>query len=375
LHSKQTVCFSASEATQRPLDDFLKFENAQFRSEQVTQAINRQFYLAQRPSGLPTTDDVILRELPIPEPGVGEIVIRNLYMSLDPAIRGWMSDAPNYIEPIPVGSCVWATTIGRVVASNSPEFAVGDIALGMNGWEDYSLCAAEAASKIEDTMGLPLTNFLSILGSTGLTAYFGLLDIGKPQAGETLLVSGAAGAVGSLVGQIAKIIGCRVVGIAGGSQKCSWLLDECGFDEVIDYKTCGDLTAAIAEKCPDGVDIYWENVGGDMLDSVLLNLAHGARIPFCGWIATYNDAEQRPGPKNLWQLLAKSARMEGFLVLNYIPRFPEGIAAMAQWLLEGKLHHREHVVSGLENALDAFHMLFDGRNNGKLIINIGDMDD
>lgn len=341
----------------------------------MTQSVNRQYYLAQRPSGVPSKEDVVLRELPIPEPGAGEIVIRNLYMSLDPAIRGWMSDAPSYIEPIPVGSTVWATTIGQVVASNSPEFDVGDIALGMNGWEDYSLCAAAATTKLENTMGLPLTNFLSILGSTGLTAYFGLLDVAKPQAGETLLVSGAAGAVGSVVGQIGKIMGCRVVGIAGGEQKCNWLMTECGFDEVIDYKDCDNLTDAIAEKCPDGVDVYWENVGGDMLDAVLLNLAQGARIAFCGWIATYNDAERRAGPQNLWQLLAKSARMEGFVVMSYVPRFPEGIAAMAQWLLEGKLHHREHVVSGLENTLDAFQMLFDGRNTGKLIMKVGDRDE
>ena len=309
-------------------------------------------------------------ETPVPVAGEGEIVIRNHYMSLDPAIRGWMSDEPNYIEPIPLGTKIWATAIGEVVQSRSPDFEVGDIALGMNAWEDYTCCPAAAAGKVEDTMGLPLTNFLSILGSTGLTAYFGLLDVGKPQAGETLLVSGAGGAVGSIVGQIGKLKGCRVIGIAGGEEKCRWIQDECGFDDVIDYKSCGDLTAAIAEKCPDGVDIYWENVGGDMLDAVLLNLAHRARIVFCGWISTYNDSEKRGGPRNLWQLLAKSARMEGFVIKDYVPEFPQGIAALAGWLQEGKLVHKEHVVDGLENALDAFHMLFDGRNTGKLIVKI-----
>lgn len=340
----------------------------------MTSAVNRQFILASRPVALPTPEEVQFVESPMPAAGDGEIVIKNLYISLDPAIRGWMSDEPNYIEPIPLGTKVWATGIGRVVDSKSPDFEVGDIALGMNAWEDYTLCAAEAAGKIEDTMGLPLTTFLSILGATGMTSYFGLLEVGKPQAGETLLVSGAAGAVGSVVGQIGKIMGCRVIGIAGGEDKCQWLLDDCGFDDVIDYKACGDLTAAIAEKCPDGVDIYWENVGGDMLDAVLMNLAENARIPFCGWISTYNDEEKRPGPKNLWQLLAKSARLEGFVVKTYVPRFPEGIAAMGQWLREGKLVYKEHVVDGLEHALDAFHMLFDGRNTGKLIVKIADDD-
>jgi NADPH-dependent curcumin reductase CurA len=336
----------------------------------VTDTVNRQYILASRPLALPTAEEVPMIETPMPQAGEGEIVIRNRYMSLDPAIRGWMSDEPNYIEPIPVGTKIWATTIGEVVQSRSPDFQVGDIALGMNAWEDYSCCPAEAAGKVEDTMGLPLTNFLSILGSTGLTAYFGLLDVGKPQPGETLLVSGAAGAVGSIVGQIGKLKGCRVIGIAGGEEKCGWIKDACGFDDVIDYRHCHDLTAAIAEKCPQGVDIYWENVGGDMLDAVLLNLAHRARIVFCGWISTYNDSEKGPGPRNLWQLLAKSARMEGFVVKDYVPRFPEGIAALAGWLQEGKLVHKEHVVEGLENALDAFHMLFDGRNTGKLIVKI-----
>lgn len=340
----------------------------------MSETINRQFLLASRPASLPTATEVPLVESPMPQAGDGEIVIRNHYISLDPAIRGWMSDAPSYIEPIPLGTAVWATGIGKVVQSNSPDFAVGDIALGMNAWEDYTLCAAAAATKIEDTMGLPLTTFLSILGATGLTSYFGLLDVGKPQAGETLLVSGAAGAVGSVVGQIGKIMGCRVIGIAGGEDKCRWVVEECGFDDVIDYKSSGDLETAIREKCPDGVDIYWENVGGDMLDAVLLNLAEKARIVFCGWIATYNDSERRPGPKNLWQLLAKSARMEGFVVSSYVPQFPEGIAAMGQWLSEGKLVYKEHVVEGLENALDAFHMLFDGRNTGKLIVKITDED-
>jgi NADPH-dependent curcumin reductase CurA len=338
----------------------------------MSETVNRQYILAARPRGVPTHEDVPMRDAAVPRAGEGEIVIRNLYMSLDPAIRGWMSDEPNYIEPIPVGSPVWATTVGRVVESRSADFSVGDIALGMNAWEDYSRMPAAAATKIDPALGFPLTNYLGVLGPTGLTAYFGLLDVGHPKPGETLLVSGAAGAVGSIVGQIGKIKGCRVVGIAGGADKCRWIVDECGFDDVIDYKACGDIGAAIAEKCPEGVDIYWENVGGEILDAVLLNLAEGARIVFCGWIATYNDVEKRPGPRNLWQLLAKSARMEGFVVKSYVPRFAEGVMQLAQWMAEGRIHHREHVVDGLENALDAFHMLFDGRNTGKLIVHIAD---
>jgi len=334
--------------------------------------MNRHYILARRPLGLPGTHDVVFREEPVPEAGPQQVVIRNLYMSLDPAIRGWMSDEPNYIEPIPVGGKVWATTIGRVVQSNSEDFAIGDIALGMNAWEDYSCVPAEQATKLDDTMGLPLTHFLGVLGPTGLTSYFGLLDVGRPRAGETLLVSGAAGAVGSVVGQIGKIKGCRVVGMAGSDEKCRWLLADCGFDAVINYRTCGDLETAIREQCPTGVDIYWENVGGETLDAVLMNLAEHARIVFCGWISTYNDEQKRPGPKNLWQLLARSARMEGFVIKSYVDRFPEGIAALGQWMGEGKIVHREHVVDGLENALDAFHMLFDGRNDGKLVVRIAE---
>ena len=337
----------------------------------MSAAINRHYVLASRPAGLPTPEEVPMREAPCPSPGEGEVLIKVLYLSLDPAIRGWMSDEPNYIEPIPVGGKVWAGGIGRVIESRSPDFEVGDYATGMLAWEEYHCASADTVSKI-DPMGAPLTTFLSVLGATGLTAYFGLLDVGEPKPGQTLLVSGAAGAVGSIVGQIGKIKGCRVVGIAGGEEKCRWIAEDCGFDEVIDYKASPDLAAAIAEKCPEGVDIYWENVGGDMLDAVLLNLAQNARIIFCGWIATYNDEEKRPGPKNLWQLLAKSARMEGFVVKDYVDQFPEGIMELAGWLQEGKLQYKEHVVEGLENALDAFHMLFDGRNTGKLIVKVAD---
>ncbi len=333
--------------------------------------VNRQFILKSRPVGLPTSDSIVMTESPVPEAGDGEVVIRNLYLSLDPATRGWMSDEPNYIDPIEIGAPVSSGAIGRVVQSNSPEFEVGDIAMGMNAWEDYTKCSAEMVNKV-DPMGMPLTMFMSVLGATGLTAYFGLLEVGKPQPGETLLVSGAAGAVGSIVGQIGKIKGCRVVGIAGGEEKCRWIKEDCGFDEAIDYKATDDLAAAIAEKCPDGVDIYWENVGGEMLDAVLLNLAEKARIVLCGWIATYNDAEKRPGPANLWQLLVKSARLEGFVVMDYIDQFPDGATVLAGWLMEGKLQYREHVVEGLENTLDAFQMLFDGRNTGKLIVKVAE---
>jgi NADPH:quinone reductase len=337
--------------------------------------MNRQFVLKSRPVALPTPDEVVFGEVPVPVPGADEVLIRNLYMSLDPAIRGWMSDEPNYIPPIPVGSPVWATAIGRIAASNSPDFEVGDTVISFNGWEDYTCAPAAMVNKLDTSIGLPLSWFLGILGPTGLTAYFGLTEVGKPQAGETLLISGAAGAVGSVVGQMGKIMGCRVVGLAGSEEKCQWLKEECGFDEVINYRSCGDMQQAIAEACPDGVDVYWDNVGGDTLDAALMNLAQNARIVFCGWISTYNDAEKQGGPKNLWQLLAKSARMEGFVVKDYVEQFPEAIAQLGGWLAEGKIKHREHVVEGLENALDAFHMLFDGRNEGKLVVRIAPEDE
>ena len=257
----------------------------------MSETMNRQYYLASRPVGVPTEEDVPFRDVPLAEPGPGEVVIRNLYISLDPAIRGWMGDGPNYIEPIALGDAVRSTVIGRVVRSSSPDFAVGDVALTMGGWEQYTTVPAQMLNKLDESNGIPLSHFLGVLGPTGLTAYFGLLDVAQPKSGDTLLVSGAAGAVGSVVGQIAKMQGCRVVGMAGNDEKCAWLTQELGFDAAINYKTCGDYQSAIAAACPEGVDVYFDNVGGEILEAALLCLNQFGRVAVCGWISSYNDAE------------------------------------------------------------------------------------
>lgn len=335
----------------------------------MTDITNRQYFLASRPGAMPTAENVLCRDVPLAPPGPGEVTLRNLYISLDPAIRGWMGDEPNYIEPIPLGDAVRSSVIGRVVNSNSPDFAVGDVAMSLGAWEQYTTAPAAGLNRLDEASGIPLSLFLGALGPTGLTAYFGLLEVGRPRAGETVLVSAAAGAVGSVVGQIAKMQGCRVVGMAGTDDKCQWLTSELGFDAAINYKTCGDYTAAIRRACPEGVDVYFDNVGGEILDAALLCLNRFARVAVCGWISTYN-VPNPPGPVNLWQLVAKSVTIQGFTVLDYLDRFGEGIGQLAQWLMAGKLKYREEIVDGLDNILPTFLRLFDGSNAGKLVIRI-----
>jgi NADPH-dependent curcumin reductase CurA len=296
-------------------------------------------------------------------------VLRNLYISLDPAIRGWMGDDPNYIEPITLGDVVRSSVIGRVVQSNSTDYAVGDVAMSLGGWEQYTTAHALTLNKLDESAGIPLSIFMGVLGPTGLTAYFGLLEVGKPKAGETVLVSAAAGAVGSVVGQIAKMKGCRVVGMAGSDDKCRWVKDDLGFDEVINYKTCGDYETAIRKACPEGVDVYFDNVGGDILDAALNCLNKFARVAVCGWISTYNVANAA-GPRNLWQLVAESVTMQGFTLLDYLDRFEEGIGQLVEWLMAGEITSREEIVDGLDNVLPTFLKLFDGSNTGKLLIRI-----
>ena len=335
----------------------------------MTTLTNRQYFLDSRPEGLPTATNVPFRDVPVAEPADGEVVLQNLYISLDPAIRGWMGDDPNYIEPIVLGDAVRSTVIGRVVKSASPDFAVGDVAQVMGGWENYTTVPTAMCAKLDESMGVPLSLFLGVLGPTGLTAYFGLLDVGRPKAGETVLVSAAAGAVGSIVGQIAKMQGCRVVGLAGSDDKCAWLEGELGFDAAINYRTCGDYAAAIKAACPEGVDVYFDNVGGEILDAALMCLNKYARVAVCGWISTYNIADA-PGPKNLWQLVAESVTVQGFVVIDYLDRFEEGIGQLAEWVMGGKLKFREEVVDGLDNILPTFLRLFDGSNQGKLVVRI-----
>lgn len=336
---------------------------------------NRRFLLVRRPKGTPVAEDFSLVSEPTPELAEGEFLIRNRYASLDPAMRGWMDDEPSYMPPIPLGAPVRASTVGEVVASRADGFPVGQWVSGLNAVEEYSVAMAGGFSAPVDPSIVPSpTNFLSVLGAVGMTAYFGYIEVCRPNPGDVVLVTGAAGAVGSLVGQIAKIKGAsKVIGIAGGPEKCARLIERYGFDVAIDYrgKSVDQLSAEIAAAAPDGVNVIFENVGGDILDAGLNNLAMNARIGLCGLISEYNNAHEKTGARNIWQLIVKRASMTGLLVADYVPRFGEGIGAMAGWLREGKLVFDEHVDEGIENSLPAFLRLFSGANDGKMILKIG----
>ncbi|MEY2926333.1 MAG: hypothetical protein RL367_810 [Pseudomonadota bacterium] len=336
-------------------------------------SVNRRFLLARRPHGDLVPEDFRLVEEAVPSPVPGGFVVRNHFASLDPAQRGWMDDAPSYMPPIPLGDALRATTIGVVHATDNPDFAVGDWVLGLNAIEDYSPVEPGGFTSKIDVAQVPSpTLYLSGMGAVGLTAYFGMTDVLKPQAGETLLVSGAAGAVGSVVGQIGKIIGCRVIGIAGGAEKCRRLTQDYGFDVAIDYrgKPAEQLAADIAVAAPGGVNMIFENVGGDVLDAGLMNLADEARILICGLISEYNNDGDKTGARNIWQILVHRATLSGFLISAYVPRFAEGGMQMAQWIAQGKMRVDEDVQIGLENSFAAFTRLFSGANTGKLILKI-----
>ena len=335
-------------------------------------SINRRFLLVRRPLGNPSPEDFNLIEAAIPQPATGNFVVRNHFASLDPAQRGWMDDAPSYMPPIALGDPVRATTVGVVHASANPEFKVGDWVMGLNALEDYSMVSPGGfTAPIDATSVASPSQFLSSMGAVGLTGYFGLLDGLQPQAGEVLLVSGAAGAVGSVVGQIGKIKGCRTIGIAGGAEKCRRLLQDYSFDVAIDYrgKSPEQLTEAIRAAAPKGVNMIFENVGGAVLDAELMNLADGARILLCGLISEYNSPE-KVGARQIWQLLVHRATMKGFLISDYVEQFAEGGLQMARWAAEGKVRVDEDVQTGLENAYPAFMRLFSGANTGKLILQI-----
>lgn len=336
---------------------------------------NRQFRLVRRPHGAPVEQDFALVDSPIPRAPPGGLVIRNHYASLDPAQRGWMDDTPSYMPPIPLDRPVTATTIGRVHQSDHTDFAIGDWVLGLNALEDYSIAIPGGFTTRIDLSLVPrATLYLSGMGAVGLTAYFGLFDGLKPQAGETLLVTGAAGAVGSMVGQLGKIKGCKVIGIAGGPDKCRRLITDYGFDVAIDYrsKSAAALAGEIATAAPGGVNMIFENVGGDVLDAGLTNLAIGARILLCGLISEYNSNSGKIGARNLWALIVKRATMQGFLIMDYVQKFAEGGLQVAQWIGAGRIRVDEDIQVGLENAYAAFMRLFSGANNGKLILKIVD---
>jgi NADPH-dependent curcumin reductase len=330
---------------------------------------SRRLVLARRPSGM--VDDTVVRTelVDVPDPGPGQAVVRVRHLSIDPTIRTWMDDAPGYLPPIDLGAVIRSGGIGEVVASRSDRYAVGDTVFGMLGWQDHAVVGPDEGTAQVVPDGIDPTAALSVFGTTGMTAYFGLLDIGRPEAGDTVVVSGAAGATGSVVGQIARAKGAgRVIGIAGSDEKCAWLVDELGFDGAVDYKT-DDVGARLRELCPDGIDVYFDNVGGEILDTCLLQLTIGGRVVCCGAISAYNaDRSEAYGLKNTFNLIVKRARMEGFLILDYLDRFPEAQAEMLPWVLDGTVKHAVHVVDGLEAAPDALNLLFTGGNTGKVIV-------
>ena len=334
---------------------------------------NRRIVLNARPRGAPTAEDFRLENDPVPKPESGQVLLRTLYLSLDPYMRGRMSDGPSYAAPVAIGDVMVGGTVSRVEVSKNGDFKVGDLVLGYTGWQDYALSDGKGLTTISHEERHP-SRALGVLGMPGFTAYMGLLDIGRPLAGETVVVAAASGAVGSVVGQIAKIMGCTVVGIAGGEDKCGYVIAELGFDFCVDH-CADDLPGHLAAACPNGIDVYFENVGGAVFDAVLPLLNTKARVPVCGLIAAYNATELAPGPDRLGllvgTLLRKRIRMQGFIVFDdYGPRWSEFAGAMGEWVLEGKVKVREDIVFGLEDAPEAFIGLLEGKNFGKLVIQL-----
>ncbi|MES2868423.1 MAG: NADP-dependent oxidoreductase [Pseudomonadota bacterium] len=334
----------------------------------MTDQTNRQFLLAKRPVGAATRDTFTFQQVPVLQPKDGQILVKNHYLSLDPAMRGWMNEGKSYIPPVGLGEVMRALGAGKVIASAHPDFAVGDYVNGALGVQDYFVGEPRGFYKVDPKLA-PLPLYLSALGMTGMTAYFALLEVGAPKAGDTVVISGAAGAVGSIAGQIAKLKGCRVVGIAGGKEKCQLLVDELGFDGVIDYKS-EDVIAGLKRECPKGVDVYFDNVGGDILDAVLSRLNFKARVVICGAISQYNNKEAVKGPANYLALLVNRARMEGFVVMDYADRYAAAGQEMAGWLAKGQLKSKEHIVEGLETFPETLMKLFNGENFGKLILKV-----
>ncbi len=334
----------------------------------MTGSINRQWILAARPAGMVGPEHFTLREKPVPAPGQGEVLVRTRLLSLDPANRAWMSPAPTYRAPVMPGDVMHGFALGEVVQSNAPDVSVGDLVEGMLGWQDYAVMKATEVAR-RDARYRPEA-LMGVLGITGLTAYYGLREVGRPKPGETVLVSAAAGAVGSFAGQIAKIEGCRVVGTAGGPEKCAWLTQELGFDAAIDYKSA-DLRAALKDACPRGIDIYFDNTGGAVLQAALFQMNTGGRIVCCGNLSQYNAEKPGPGPMGVPGLLVvKRLRMEGFIVMDYFATRPQAEATLAKWVEEGRLKAQEDIVEGLENAPAALAGMFAGRNRGKLLVRV-----
>jgi len=333
--------------------------------------VNRQITLAARPVGFPKVSDFHLIYSPLPSPAAGEALVRSVYLSLDPYMRGRMSDAKSYARPVAIGEVMPGGAVGCVVESRAPELLAGDTVEGMLGWQEYAVTQGHGLRKIDAGLA-PISTALGVLGMPGLTAFFGLLDVCDPQPGETVVVSGAAGAVGMVVGQIAKLRGCRVVGVAGSDAKIAWLLEELGFDAALNYKAAEDFDGKLRELCPDGIDIYFDNVGGVITDAVVRLLNARARISVCGQISQYNLEKPEVGPRWLGQLIVKQAKVQGFLVSGYAARFPEALERLATWLKQGKLKYREDVAQGIEAAPQAFIGMLQGKNQGKQLVQLSE---
>jgi NADPH-dependent curcumin reductase CurA len=331
--------------------------------------MNKQLIFVKRPEGLPGSDTWKLEENPITKPKDGEVLIQHHYISLDPAMRGWMMDRKSYIPPVQIGEVMRSGSIGKVIeANNHPDFKVGDCIVNWGGVQQYYTTNGENCYKVDDAI-VPMPKYLGALGMPGMTAYFGILQVGKIKEGDIVLVSGAAGAVGSLVGQIAKLKGCTVIGIAGGKEKCDYLVNDLGFDEAIDYKS-EDLIEVLEKKCPKGIDVYFDNVGGEILDAALTKLRLNARVVICGAISQYNNKKDIVAPKNYLSLLVNRATMQGMVVLDYATEYQSAAQEMGMWMMQGKIKSREDIYEGIENFYDTFLRLFSGDKKGKLILKI-----
>ena len=336
-------------------------------------AMNRQWLLISRPVGPPKASNFEYREVAIPEPGKGEVLLQILYALMDPAQRGWMDAEGNYWDPSPLGEPMRSGIIAKVVESNSDQHPVGQFVMGVGGWQDFVVASEGTVDPIPFDGSQDLRAFSHALGTKGATAYFGLFDVCGLKDGEQVLVSSAAGAVGSLVVQLAKIKGCRVVGIAGGPEKCGWVIDELGADAAIDYRATEDMSAAIAQHFPSGLDVYFDNVGGQILEAAMDNLALGARIAICGMISGYNESDT-PGPKNMWNLLVKRARIEGFLVADYRSRYHEAQTEIGAWVDQGKIKYKIDERKGFDILPETINCLFDGNHDGRLMVKLADDD-
>jgi NADPH-dependent curcumin reductase CurA len=336
----------------------------------MTKKVSREIRLTNRPIGMPHEGDFELTEVLIDEPGVGEVLVRNIYLSVDPYMRGRMVNRESYTPSFQLGKPLTGGSVGQIAASNLDTFQVGDYVLSMKGWREYFVSDGSSLTKIDPNI-TPIQTFLGTFGMPGITAYIGLLDIGKPKPNETVFVSAAAGAVGSVVCQIAKIMSCRVVGSVGSEEKVAWLINEAGVDAAINYKLTENLSAELGKHCPNGIDIYFENVGGVHLEAALQHMNNFGRIPVCGMISQYNATKPQPGPYNLVHLISKRLTLKGFLVSDHYDRLPQFYADMNQWIADGRMKWKETIVDGIENTPRAFIGLFKGENLGKMLVKIG----